>query len=99
MSNPNLQFLTASERASLLAETDSYRRAMDQCDFVITSTPAMKELASQSAEYVYIWRNAVDAETRHWAEVARNNPSSRTEGTWWCWVTPPAHAPMKPISA
>ncbi len=79
-SNPNLEFLTADERASLLSETESYRRAMLRCDFVITSTPAMKDLASQSSRFVYVWRNAVDAETRHWAEVARATKPQETDG-------------------
>lgn len=79
--SPNLEFLTADERAGLLSETESYRRAMARCDFVVTSTPAMKDLASQSSRFVYVWRNAVDAETRHWAEVARNSQSPRSGGT------------------
>lgn len=76
-SNPNLQFLKVEERTSLLSETESYRQAMDSCDFVIASTPGMMELARLSSKSVYLWRNAVDAETRHWGEVARNRPSTR----------------------
>ncbi len=80
-SNRNLDFLNPEERASLLSETESYRHAMSRCDFVITSTPAMKDLASNSARAVYIWRNAVDAETRHWADIARKSRLPNAQGT------------------
>lgn len=68
--NVNLSFLKESEKESLLGAADSYRRAMARSDFVIVSTPGMKELAAKSARHVHVWRNSVDAEAVHWSKVA-----------------------------
>lgn len=78
--NVNLSFLKEAEKQSLVNAADSYRRAMGRSDFVIVSTPGMKELAAKSARHVFVWRNSVDAEAAHWADVALREPLERQPG-------------------
>lgn len=69
--NPNLDFITKREKNALLSQTSEYLAALRMADFVITSTPYMKECIQRSFRGpVYLWRNAVDSESVHAASLA-----------------------------
>ncbi len=72
--NRNLDFLSAIEKAGLLASTAEHLHAMQRCQGVIVSTPRMAEAAAEAGMHkVFLWRNAIDAETE---AAARNAISS-----------------------
>lgn len=64
--NRNLDFLAPSEKKQLLNSSRDYLSIMKQCDFVIVSTPKMKEVAENYVGVpIFIWRNVIDGETLH----------------------------------
>jgi glycosyltransferase involved in cell wall biosynthesis len=73
----NLAFLDAAERRHLVGQCGDYLAAMQTADRIIVSTPALKTLAEErSGKPAFVWRNAVDAETRLAAAVARGATSA-----------------------
>ena len=73
-SNINLQHLDMIERNNLLASAHSHYLAMRQCDTGIVSTPRLvSELRARGMNSVYLWRNAIDAETANAIALAEND--------------------------
>ncbi|HEY1076888.1 MAG TPA: glycosyltransferase [Fontimonas sp.] len=64
--NANLKTLSVAERTQLVNDCDHYLAAMKRCDAAIVSTPGMVAVAGPylGGKPVYLWRNAIDAETR-----------------------------------
>ncbi|MFA5940162.1 MAG: glycosyltransferase [Sinimarinibacterium sp.] len=64
--NANLQTLSSAEREQLVGDCRHYLAAMQRCDAAIVSTPGLVDVASPylDGKPVYLWRNAIDAETR-----------------------------------
>lgn len=80
-SNPNLQFLERWEQDSLISGCDRYFMALRGCDFAIASTPGMQSLISEHfSNPVYLWRNAIDAETLHNVATAEKQRQDTSEG-------------------
>src|SRR5207248_4199106 len=78
--NKNLDFLDPAEKHQLLSGSDDYLKAIRACDFLITSTPGMVELARRYYKGpIYLWRNAIDHETAHAAACALAVPKNRQE--------------------
>ncbi len=78
--NANLQTLSAAERTHLLNDSRRYLAALKQCDAAIVSTPGMVEVAQPylDGKPVYLWRNAVDAESRSICDDVRALPAETT---------------------
>lgn len=64
--NANLRTLSTAEREHLLDDSRRYLAALRQCDAAIVSTPGMVEVTRPylDGKPVYLWRNAIDAESR-----------------------------------
>lgn len=80
--NANLQTLSRAERDHLVSSCRDYLSAMRCCDAVIVSTPGLAEVATPYMEGkpVYLWRNAIDAESRSICEDVRVSSSPRPAG-------------------
>jgi hypothetical protein len=64
--NNNLNTLNPTEKDQLLSACASYAAAFSYADFAISSTPGLaKVIAQHFPRPVYLWRNAIDRETRH----------------------------------
>lgn len=64
-SNQNLEHLQPRERKHLINASRDYLSAMRACDACIVSTPGMLEAVALHVDTpVYLWRNAVDSESR-----------------------------------
>jgi glycosyltransferase involved in cell wall biosynthesis len=80
--NRNLDFLSLEEKRRLVSDSDGYLKAVRACDFLITSTPGMVDLACRYYKGpIYLWRNAVDKETLHSAGCAVSARPARSENT------------------
>lgn len=80
--NPNLQHLNPAEARSLLASSDRHLHALQACDSVIVSTPRLaEEVRKLGHQQVFLWRNAIDRETLHAAQLANGRPSRRQNGS------------------
>ena len=65
-SNNNLNTLKQTEKDHLLSACASYAAAFSYADFAISSTPGLaKVMAQHFPRPIYLWRNAIDKETRH----------------------------------
>jgi glycosyltransferase involved in cell wall biosynthesis len=76
--NANLQTLSAAERQHLLNDSRRYLAALKQCDAAIVSTPGMVEVTRPylDGKPVYLWRNAVDAESRSICDDITSMPAA-----------------------
>lgn len=80
--NPNLHHLAPTEARNLLASSDRHLHALQACDFAIVSTPRLaEEVRKLGHQQVFLWRNAIDRETLHAAQLANGRPSRQQNGT------------------
>lgn len=80
--NPNLQHLAPAEARGLLASSDRHFHALQACDFTIVSTPRLaEEVRKLGRQEVFLWRNAIDRETLHAAQLANGRTSRRQNGS------------------
>ena len=81
--NANLGTLTAAERQHLLNDSRNYLAALRKCDAAIVSTPGMVEVTTpyMDGKPVFLWRNAIDAESRAiCADVRASAPPAAPDG-------------------
>ena len=76
--NKNLAYIPKTQAEGILSSVEAYSAMLSSCNYVITSTPKLKELAQQhTSSPVYIWRNAVDSETLTALQVSSFNAEKR----------------------
>ncbi len=63
--NANLEHLTSYERGNLLDSCEEHLAALRACRIGIVSTPRLAaEFSAQGVPEVFLWRNAIDSESR-----------------------------------